>query len=255
MSIRGEAQQPRRRAATGPRRRGRPIFGKVLRDVWRDRSYVLRGLGSLRSRWTIDLSTDATQTAPMERRRRRLVWVKFLRRTLPVAAVAILVGVVGQVAWRSLQASAATAPVVTESAARMVNPQFTGSGRDGSRYLVTAQSGVRDVKDNARILLSKPTVTVTRADATSTHTVSERGVFREDNQSLTLDGDVRVEEAGGFHFVANNAVIDTGTGQVVGGKVQGQGPTGAVQSGSYAVSDKGDRMVFKGGVRTQLKGR
>ena len=208
-----------------------------------------------RGRWTIDLSTDATLTAPMERRRRRLVWVKFLRRTLPVAAAVALVSVVGQVTWRSLKASAATAPLVSESTVRMVNPQFTGSGRDGSRYLVTAQSGVRDPKDNARILLDKPKVSVSQAGGAATNTVSERGVFREDNRSLSLEGDVRVEEAGGFHFVANNAVIDTGTGKVVGGNVQGQGPTGAVQSGSYAVSDKGDRMVFKGGVRTQLKGR
>jgi lipopolysaccharide export system protein LptC len=137
----------------------------------------------------------------------------------------------------------------------MVHPQFTGSGRDGSNYLLTAQSGVRDPKDNARILLDKPTVTVNRPGEAATHTVSERGVFREDDQSLSLEGDVRVEEAGGFHFVANNAVIDTNTGKVVGGNVQGQGPTGDVQSGSYSVSDKGDRMVFKGGVRSQLKGR
>ena len=201
------------------------------------------------------MSTDATLTAPMERRRRRLVWVKFLRRTLPVAAVATLIGVMGQVAWRSLQASAATTPVVSESTVRMVNPQFTGSGRDGSNYLLTAQSGVRDPKDDARILLDKPTVTVNRPGEAATHTVSNSGVFREDDQSLSLQGDVRVEEAGGFHFVANNAVIDTNTGRVAGGNVQGQGPTGAVQSGSYSVSDKGDRMVFKGGVRTQLKGR
>ena len=191
----------------------------------------------------------------MERRRRRLVWVKFLRRTLPVAAVATLIGVMGQVAWRSLQASAATAPVVSESTVRMINPQFTGSGRDGSRYMLTAQAGVRDPKDNARILLDKPKVNVTQADGAATNTISDSGVFREDSRSLSLAGDVRVEEAGGFHFVANSAVIDTSTGKVIGGNVQGQGPAGAVQSGSYAVSDKGVRMVFKGGVRSQLKGR
>ena len=191
----------------------------------------------------------------MERRRRRLVWVKFLRRTLPVAALVALVSVVGQVVWRSLQASATSAPMVAESTVRMVNPQFTGSGRDGSKYLLTAQSGVRDPKDSARILLERPTVSVTQAGGGETHTISDRGVFREDNQSLSLDGDVKVEEAGGFHFIANNAVIDTSTGKVVGGNVQGQGPTGAVQSGSYSVTDKGERMVFKGGVRSQLKPR
>jgi lipopolysaccharide export system protein LptC len=190
-----------------------------------------------------------------EDRRRRLVWVKFLRRTLPVAAVMALVSVVGQVTWRSLQAAAAAPPVASEGTVRMVNPQFSGAGRDGSRYLVTAQSGVRDPKDAARILLDKPTVSVSRAGEAGTHTVSQRGVFREDDQTLSLQGDVRVEQAGGFTFVANQAVIDTSTGKVVGGGVKGQSTSGDVQAGSYSVTDKGDRMVFKGGVRSQLKAR
>lgn len=181
--------------------------------------------------------------------------MKFLRRTLPVAAGMALVSVVGQVTWRSVQAAAPAAPVASENTVRMVNPQFSGAGRDGSRYLVTAQSGVRDPKDAARIVLEKPTVNVSRAGEAGTRTVSQHGVFREDDQSLSLEGDVRVQQAGGFSFIANNAVIDTSTGKVVGGKVQGQGATGDVQSGSYAVTDKGDRMVFKGGVHTRLKGR
>jgi hypothetical protein len=41
----------------------------------------------------------------------------------------------------------------------------------------------------------------------------------------------------------------------VGDRVTGQGAAGDVQSGSYSVTDKGDRMIFKGGVRSQLKGR
>jgi lipopolysaccharide export system protein LptC len=188
-----------------------------------------------------------------EQRQRRLVWVKFLRRTLPLAAVMTLVSVVGQVTWRNLESSAEATPVVADSAVRMLNPQFSGAGRDGSRYLLTAQSGVRDAKDAARILLDKPSVTVTRAGGDATHTVSQHGVFREDTQALSLDGDVRVQEAGGFQFVANSAVIDTKTGQVAGGGIAGNGPGGAVQSGSYSVTDKGDRMVFKGGVRSQLK--
>jgi len=200
------------------------------------------------------LNTYSLRISPRDRQR-RLVWVKFLRRTLPIAAVTALVAVVGQVTWRNLQSAAASEPVASESVVRMVNPQFSGQGRDGSRYLVTAQSGVRDPKDAARILLERPVVTVSRQGEPGAHTVSQRGVFREDNQSLTLEGNVQVEQAGGFHFVSNKAVIDTSTGQVVGGGVQGQGPAGAVRSDTYSVTEKGDRMVFKGGVHSQLKGR
>ena len=199
------------------------------------------------------LSTEISRRMTPEHRKRRLMWVKLLRRALPITAETALAAVVGQVGWRSLQSAAASAPVASETTARMVNPQFSGAGRDGSQYLLTAQSGLRDPKDTARILLEKPVVTVTRNGEAGAHTISQRGVFREDTQALTLEGDVRVEQAGGFQFVANSAVIDTSTGKVIGGAIQGRGPSGAVKSDSYSVTDKGDRLVFKGGVRTQLK--
>jgi len=202
------------------------------------------------------LSTDISRKLTPEHRQRRLVRVQFLRRTLPIAAVVALAAVVGQVSWRSLQAAVAAPPPPAASIVRMVSPQFSGQGRDGSHYLLTAQSGVRDPKDAARIMLDRPVVTVTRQGGeTGAHTVSQRGVFREDNQSLTLEGDVQVEQGAGFRFVANNAVIDTSTGRVVGGGVQGQSDTSAVRSDNYAVSDKGDRMVFKGRVHAQIKSK
>jgi lipopolysaccharide export system protein LptC len=192
----------------------------------------------------------------MDRRQRRLMWVRFLRRTLPVVAGVVMAGVAGQVAWRALVTVVAPTPVVSESQVKMVNPTFSGQGRDGSRYLVTAQSGIRDPKDQARILLTKPTVSVSHGGEPGARTVSDRGVFREDNLSLTLQGDVRVADGTGYRFVTNDAVIDTSTGQVTGqGGIQGTGPVGAVQSDSYSVTEKGDRMVFKGGVRARIDGR
>ncbi len=192
----------------------------------------------------------------MERRRRRLVWVRFLRRTLPLVAGVVLAGVAGQVAWRALVTVVAPTPVVSESTVRMINPTFSGQGRDGSRYLVTAQSGYRDPKDAARILLDRPTVTVSRGGEPGARTVSQRGVFREDDLSLRLQGDVQVADGSGYRFVTNDAVIDTATGQVTGqGGIQGTGPVGTVSSERYSVSEKGDRMVFKGGVRARINER
>src|SRR5436190_551034 len=67
------------------------------------------------SRGITSLTTADANTLAMDRRRRRLMWVRFLRRTLPVVAGVVMAGVVGQVAWRALVTVAAKTPVVSES--------------------------------------------------------------------------------------------------------------------------------------------
>jgi lipopolysaccharide export system protein LptC len=184
--------------------------------------------------------------------RRRLKRVRTLRWALPGVAALLVAAVGGQLIWTAVQAAVQRPAAAADSSVRMVQPTFSGEGRDGSHYRVTAQSGVRDAKDDKLILLDKPIVVVTRNGQPGTQTVSERGVFHEDDRSLKLEGDVRVQNANGYRFVAQNATIDTSTGQVVGQAIQGRGIAGEVQSNSYAVSEKGDRVIFKGGVRARL---
>ncbi|WP_411289327.1 LPS export ABC transporter periplasmic protein LptC [Phenylobacterium sp.] len=201
------------------------------------------------------MSTDLTFNAAREGRRKRLVWVRVLRLGLPLAAATVVAGVAGQIAWRSLAVLRAPPPVAAETAVRMINPSFRGQGRDGSRYVVTARSGVRDAGDAARILLDSPTVFIGRAgEPDGARSVAQRGVFREDDLTLRLEGDVRLER-GGSRFVAKVATINTATGQISGEGLKGAGDTGAVQADSYAIDGAGDRMVLKGGVRARISGR
>ena len=55
-------------------------------------------------------------------------------------------------------------------------------------------------------------------------------------------------------FETAGSLFDTKTGELVGsGPIQGSGSLGEIDAKSYGVYDKGDRMVFKGGVRTRLE--
>ena len=200
-------------------------------------------------------TTHAPAPADVARRRRRIVWVRFLRRTLPVAAAVLTAAVAGQVLWRAISVMVAPQAQAPESTVRMDNPSFSGQGKDGSRYMLTARSGLRDAADAARILLDAPTVIISRAGEATTRTTSKSGVFREDNRTLQLKGDVKVDNGAGYTFAFKDAVIDTTTGTVNGQGVQGRGPTGQVTSERYTVYDKGARMVFKGGVRGRIQDR
>jgi len=178
-----------------------------------------------------------------------------LRLGLPALAGLVLLAVAGQLAFDAARAFISTAPTIADQTVRMAAPVFTGQGKDGSRFRLTARSGVRDAKDDKRILLDHPQITLSRTGQSDTNTRAEKGVFHEDAHTLQLTGNVQVEEAGTYQFATNDATIDTTTGQVVGSGVAGTGQVGAVQANSYAVTNKGDTMVFKGGVRARLNDR
>jgi lipopolysaccharide export system protein LptC len=202
-----------------------------------------------------DLISNPPAPADMARRRQRIVWVRFLRRTLPVTAAVLMAGVVGQVIWRAVAVVVAPEAQASGTAVQMENPSFSGQSPDGSTYMLTARSGLRDAADAARILLDMPTVIMSHGADPGTRTTSKTGVFREDDHTLELKGDVRVDNGAGYKFAFQDAVIDTTTGKVSGQGVQGQGPTGQVRSDRYTVYDKGERMVFEGGVHGRIEGR
>jgi lipopolysaccharide export system protein LptC len=177
--------------------------------------------------------------------------VRRLRLGLPLVAAAVLASVAGQVIWRAVAGFTARA-APAESGVRMVKPSFTGLGKDGSRYVVTAEAGARDPANPASINLEQPTVVIGQPGGRTSQTQSKAGVFREDRMTLTMTGDVRGERSNGDRFVADDAVINTRTGAVSGRTLRGAGTAGQIQAGDYDVVDRGDRVIMKGGVRARI---
>ena len=190
----------------------------------------------------------------MNWRRTRLILVRSLRLVLPIAAAALAILVAGQVAWREYQVANTFTPKVSEAEVRMINPSFSGRGKDGKQYLVTATTGVRDAVDPMLFRLDNPIVTVRKGDETGTRTTARRGAFRQDDQILRLEGDVRTVRGGRDQALVDNAVIDTTTGLVTGKGFRGSSLNGSIQAGSYS-AQSGGRTVFKGGVHGRFNVR
>jgi len=178
--------------------------------------------------------------------------VRALRTVLPAIAIGVAVAIVGQGVIRAMAikpaAPAATAPL------RMDNPRFTGTLKDGRAFLITASSATRDLNNADQVFLKNPQLTRGYGSPAPTHVVSKEGVYQEEKGSLLLTGDVKIDNGQGYQFASQKALIDTNTGDLVGGAaVEGAGPnSGSVRADDYSVSDKGDRVVFKGRVRTRL---
>lgn len=201
------------------------------------------------------LTATPSDRVLIDRRNRRLTWVRRMRRGLPALAGLMIMLIGAQIAWREFRFIASRPPGVDEGLVQMINPAFNGQGSDGKRYRVAAAQGVRDENDPSIITLDAPTVTIEEANGETFQTVAKHGVFSQDDLTLTLRGEVRTEGGGSGRALADNTVIDTRTGRISGSGLAAQGGAGQVRADSYTITESGDRVILKGGVRARIDGQ
>ncbi|USQ94095.1 LPS export ABC transporter periplasmic protein LptC [Caulobacter sp. RL271] len=203
--------------------------------------------------------TDGVSAVPLvesaaERaRNRRRAPVRRLRLVLAVFAIGIGVAVVGQASLRSFasnktQTQAANTPLLLNK------PRFTGVLKDGRAFLITADNAERDAKDQNLVRLTTPVLVRGYGAPNPSQATAKTGIYREAEHTLLLTDDVKITSAEGYDFDAPRALIDMRTGEVSGDSgIAGNGPKGSTQANSYNVTDKGDRVVLNGRVRTRLE--
>jgi len=202
----------------------------------------------------INAATSPQRRAELTRWRRRSRLVRTLRVVLPAIMLAILATLGGLVVWRTATEQPA-AQREAQTAIRLVNARFVGQVKDGRSFMIGARQALRDEKDYQSVSLMEPALVVGQGQGSSRVT-ARIGNYNESDRMLRLRGDVRIDDGKGLRFAAQEAVIDTRTGEVIGqSQVQGDGPLGQLTANSYSVQDKGDRLVLKGGVRARIEGR
>ena len=186
----------------------------------------------------------------IERWRRRSRTVRTLRIVLPSLIFLIVAALAGAVAYNSMTAGPAQA--AEDAPIRLVNPRFVGRDDRGRAYVITAASAVRDVVDYQRVLLETPALVLDEEGPDPLRIQAKQGVYHEGTRKLDLQGGVKLAGAQAV-FETAASLFDTKTGELVGsGPIQGSGSVGEITAKSYAVSGKGERMIFKGGVKTRL---
>jgi len=192
-------------------------------------------------------------SADLARWRRRSRRVLAARIVLPLAIAGLVLTVAVQVGWRTYMA-ATHPPAEAKTEIRLITPRFYGQSTEGRSFMITARSAIRDDKDPRRIILEDPALTLDLGSPTPTRMTAKNGVYRQDDFSLNLKNDVRLDDGAGYRFASEAAFVDTQTGNVTGeSTLNGEGPSGQVQSRAYSVYDKGDRIVFRGGVRARFE--
>jgi lipopolysaccharide export system protein LptC len=198
--------------------------------------------------------TMSDRRAEIARWRRRSRLIRTLRIALPIVIGLIVVALVGEVVWRNITALP-TPQKEARTAIRLVNAKLVGRVKDGRGFVIGAKQAIRDEHDYQAISLMEPVLLIGGGLANEAQMSARIGSYNERDKLLRLRGDVRIVDGKGHSFASQEAVIDMRTGAVVGqSQVQGDGPLGQLNAKSYSVPDKGDRLVFKGGVHARIEG-
>jgi lipopolysaccharide export system protein LptC len=137
---------------------------------------------------------------------------------------------------------------------RMVGARFQGRVEDGRSFLIGAREAARDERQPHRVSPDRADHGGRRRDRHAAPADgASMGVYDEQTRLLQLTGDVRIDDGLGNRIASNDITIDTRTGSAVGQQgIEGDGPVGQVSADSYTVKDKGDRIEFRGRVRTRV---
>jgi lipopolysaccharide export system protein LptC len=166
-----------------------------------------------------------------------------------VGIIAALVGLVIAHSIRRHDAAHRDAAMPIE----MVNPHFFGRDNLGRPYTLGARQATRDERSFQRVLLSFPWIKLFNAGAQPSTLTADTGVYHEDTRMLYLKGHVHGDNTSSSRFATDEAVVNTKLGTVTSPTaLASQSQSGNLQSNSFDVFDKGDRVVFKGGVHARL---
>jgi len=174
-----------------------------------------------------------------------------MRVGLPAAMALIGLGLLGWVAASTLQAPKPLR--IEDPIIRMVGARFQGRLEDGRSFLIGAQQAVRDERTPSSVSLIEPIMVVGAETPTPRRIMARMGTYDEKTRMLRLTGDVRIDDGAGNRVATNDTVFDTRTGEAVGQRgIESDGPVGQMSADSYTVKDKGDRIEFRGRVRTRV---
>ena len=190
----------------------------------------------------------------MARWRARSLLIRRLRIALPATIGVILASMVGWLVFGAALARIGDSRLVGQGLIHMTNAQFFGRDSSGRPYVLGAAEASRDDRDLKLVSLVGPNLTLDNGGARSNRMTADSGLYREDSRIVSLKGHVVVQTAQGDVFRTDRAVIDTVQGAVAGpDPVTGSGPTGDISAQSFAVYDRGARVVFRGEVHSRMK--
>lgn len=189
---------------------------------------------------------------------RRHTWlVRFLKTTLPVAAIVAFIGY-GALVWvvvgqRPKNFDPGTMRIDSENLT-MENPKYDGFGKDGTRYQLRAVTAVTDIRMSGPIRLNGIEGDLVQQTGAVTKINANWGTFDQKKNELELYEKIDIDGSTGMKARLTRAIVYTKENRVVSPEpVVADMPTGSVRARTMNLDSKARRVSFKDAVEVHLK--
>lgn len=186
--------------------------------------------------------------------------VRMLRVAIPVT-IALTLGATILVSWLDPLKVLARLPidsgklVISGTKITMEAPKLSGYTRDNRWYELNAKAAAQDVTKADMIELVEVRAKIETADKTTIAMSAQAGTFNRKTGILNLNRKVILKSSAGFEMHLDEAIVDTGSGEVVSNKpVEVLTQDATLNADRLEVEKSGDIVRFIGGVVMNLNG-
>jgi lipopolysaccharide export system protein LptC len=199
---------------------------------------------------------NANPRATLHQAERYSAFVRFMKRVLPLGALAVGLAVLlyavqprdnGQVAMTFESMGS------IEDDLAMINPRLTGTDDNGLPFIVTAAAAVQLGASTERVRLRDVKADLTMEDGTLLTVTAADGIVDNSTQTLDVSGGIRMTTADGYSAETERATADLRQGLVRGdAPVTAEGAMGTLTADGFTFEREIGMLTFIGNVRMQV---
>ena len=186
--------------------------------------------------------------------------VRFLRLAIPVT-IGLTLGATMLVSWLDPMKVLARLPldagklVISGTKITMEAPKLSGYTRDNRWYEMNATAAAQDVTKPDIIELVEVRAKIETADKSTIFLSAQAGTYSRKASILNLNRNVILKSSSGFEVHLDEAIVDTGSGEVVSNKpVEVLTQDSTLNADRLEVEKSGDIVRFIGSVVMNLNG-
>lgn len=133
----------------------------------------------------------------------------------------------------------------------MVNPRFQGTDSNKQPFNITAKTATK--QSEQQLILKFPSGDITLADGGWITLTASEGALMLEEKTLDLIDAVSLYSSDGYEFHTESAHVSFDDNSAFGSEpVQVTGPAGTLEANGFVVEQRGERILFTGGVKMVL---